>query len=322
MIKGVRVAASLMLLASVSACVVAPRDAGGQLPLKIGTAPTPNVSPMAMGIQCVRDRLDQQPRQLRMAVGEVRDYTGKFSNEASEGGFRITQGGSLMVISALGKLGPRIELLERYDTRIAEQDIALARNQLIQDQGGQGAVVRPVTAGQYLGADYYIVGGVTEANYNIGSGGAELRVAGIGAGRRYYAMNVAADLRLVDARSLRVVKTISVQKQYVGTEVKGDVFSFFGTTLVDLNAGSKRNEPLQLGVRATLEYGVLDLVSAAFGMDFAPCQPHADYGYGDGEMYSRAKGAPASAVRTESPARAVPRSQARILNSGDTAVRQ
>ena len=298
MVRFIKIATAASLLASTSACMTSSGDRGGPVPLRIGSAPTQNLSPMSMGIQCVRGRIEAQPRQLRMAVGEVRDYTGKFSNEASEGGFRITQGGSLMVISALGKLGPRIELLERYDTRIAEQDIALARNQLIQDRKGVSDVVRPVTAGQYLGADYYIVGGVTEANYNIGSGGAEVRVAGIGGGARYYAMNVAADLRLVDARTLRVVKTVSVQKQYVGTEVKGDVFSFFGTTLVDVNAGSKRNEPLQLGVRATLEYGVLDLVSAAFGMDFAPCQPHADYGYGDGEMSSSPQ---ATSARASSP---------------------
>jgi curli biogenesis system outer membrane secretion channel CsgG len=274
-----QLAGAVALLAMTPACVAAPRGADGQIPLKLGTAPTMNVSPMNQGLQCVRQTLDGQARTLRFSVGEVRDFTGKFSNEASEGGFRITQGGALMVISALGQMGRHVELVERMDTRIAEQEIALARNQLIQEPGQNGAILRPLTAGQYLGSDYYIVGGVTEANYNISSGGAEVRVMNIGGGVRHYAMNVAADLRLVDTRTLRVVKTVSVQKQYVGHEVKADTFSFFGNTLVDINAGKKRNEPLQLGVRATLEYGVMDLISAAFSKDTALCQQHADYGY-------------------------------------------
>jgi curli biogenesis system outer membrane secretion channel CsgG len=273
-----RMAAVLLLAGAASACVSPIRDRNGQVPLRVGTAPTPNVSPMVYGTQCVREQLvDQPPR--RFAVGEVRDYTGKFSNEASEGGFKITQGGSLMVIGALGQLGDKVQLVERYDTRIAEQEISLARTQLIQDPGANGPVVRPMTAGQYFGSDFYIVGGITEANYSISSGGAEVSVAGIGGGARHYAMNVAADLRLVDSKSLRVVKTVSVQKQFVGHEVKANTFRFFDSTLIDINAGEKSNEPLQLGVRATLEYGVLQLVTAAFGKDFAPCQSRADYGF-------------------------------------------
>jgi curli biogenesis system outer membrane secretion channel CsgG len=272
-----RLSAIMALAAMLAPSVAVAQDQ--PISLKLGSAPTNNISPMQLGIQCVRTRLDQQSKTMRFSVGEVRDYTGKFSNEASEGGFRITQGGTLMVISALGQLGQHVDLVERYDTRIAEQEIALARNQLVQDQGAGGAILRPLTAGQYYGSDYYIVGGVTEANYSISSGGAEVRVMGVGGGARYYSMNVAADLRLVDARTLRVIKTVSVQKQFVGHEVKGDTFRFFGTTLIDINAGKKKNEPLQLGVRATLEYGTLDLISAAFGQEFTPCQAHADYGY-------------------------------------------
>lgn len=302
MVAIVKIAAGLALLASTSACVTPIRDQNNQVPLRVGSSPTPNISPMAYGLQCVRDQISTQaPR--RFSVGEVRDYTGKFSNEASEGGFKITQGGSLMVIGALGQLGDRVELIERYDTKIAEQEIALSRNQLIQDRGANGPIVRQMTAGQYFGSDYYVVGGITEANYTISSGGAELRVAGIGAGRRHYAMNVAADLRLVDSKSLRVIKTVSVQKQFVGHETSANTFRFFDNTLVDLNAGEKANEPLQLGVRATLEYGVMQLVSTAFGMDTTACQAHAEYGFDRGRQstfVANAKaGRPAVARRPE-----------------------
>jgi curli biogenesis system outer membrane secretion channel CsgG len=281
---------ALALLSLAAAPAVSARDMNGQIPLKIGTAPTFNLSPMGYAIECTTAQLVNQPAK-RFAVGEVRDYTGKFSNEASEGGFKITQGGALMVIGALGQLGGPVELVERFDTKIAEQEISLSKNQLIQDPSDNGPMVRPMTAGQYFGSDYYIVGGITEANYTIGSGGAELRILGIGGGARYYAMNVAADLRLVDSKTLRVVKTVSVQKQFVGKEIKAGLFRFFTNTLVDFDAGKKSNEPLQLGVRSTLEYGVLQLVSAAYDIPFA-CQDQADWGF-------RGSRAQAALVRAE-----------------------
>lgn len=252
------VAVSAVLALSAGVAEAKPRKESGPM---VGSAPTLNVSPMDSAFMCMSSLTAQTPRPLRISVGNIRDYTGKFSNEASEGGFKITQGGSLMVISALGKL-QNVELVERFDMTIAETEAALAKNKLLQDPEGGGLIVRPVTAGQYEGSDYYITGGITEVNYNIFSGGAALGISNIGAGKRVFVMNVAADLRLVDSKTLRVVKTIPVQKQIYGVETKAGIFSFFGDYLVDLDAGTKSQEPIQMGVRAALELGTLELLSA------------------------------------------------------------
>ena len=82
---------------------------------------------------------------------------------------------------------------------------------------------------------------------------------------------IGADLRLVDTRTLEVVRTVSSQKQIVGWEVSADLFRFFGDKLVDVNAGRKSLEPLHLGVRTVLERQVLELVGAALGLDTGPC---------------------------------------------------
>jgi len=84
-------------------------------------------------------------------------------------------------------------------------------------------------------------------------------------------MNVAVDLRVVGTQSLRVIDTISVQKQISGFEVGFDLFRFFGSDLYDVNLGAKSQEPLQLGVRMAIETAVLDLVQSATGIPFAPC---------------------------------------------------
>ena len=64
-----------------------------------------------------------------------------------------------------------------------------------------------------MASDYFITGGLTEVNYNIASGGYQIGASNVGIKRRYNGMNVATDLRLVDTRTLRVVKTVSLQKQ-------------------------------------------------------------------------------------------------------------
>lgn len=276
------------LALATTACATAPTTPpptningnSNQAPLITGTRPTFNTSPMDPAIQCFAQATRQTPTPLRVAVGQIRDYTGKFSNEASEGGFRITQGGSLMVMSALGKL-EGIDLIERFDMEIASNEASLVRGQLIQDQivdpnTGAPSSLRNLTAGQYYGTDYYIVGGITEVNYAIRTGGAQVGISLFEAGRRYYVMNVAADLRLVDTRTLRVVKTVPIQKQIVGTETTAGVFRFFGDYLIDINAGTKDQEPLQLGVRAALEYGTMELLSPLFGNYFTECEPVVD----------------------------------------------
>jgi curli production assembly/transport component CsgG/holdfast attachment protein HfaB len=53
----------------------------------------------------------------------------------------------------------------------------------------------------------------------------------------------------------------TLQKQIYGYEVSADVFRFFDTTFVELQAGSVRNEPLQLGVRSVAEMAVYQIMT-------------------------------------------------------------
>ncbi|MGV1045421.1 CsgG/HfaB family protein [Limnohabitans sp.] len=216
---------------------------------------------------------------VSITVGDVKDYTGKYSQAE---GNAITQGGSLMLYSALGKMGGAVRLQERFDTRIAELELAYADRRQLGDgrlhavEAGKPQVPWvPYFGGSILRSDYYIVGGITEVNYNIQSSGAEVSVSSVGAKSRTFTMNVGVDLRIVDSRSLLVVKTISMQKQITGTEVGAGIFRFFGTNLLDVNMGAKNQEPLQLGVRTTIEHGVLELLGATSGMSPQPCVDYA-----------------------------------------------
>jgi len=252
------------------------RLAAGETPIPTGPAVRDNRTPMDPALACLGETLAaRKGRRPVIAVGDVRDYTGKYSmNEGSA----ITQGGALMVSSALGKIGPAVQLAERFDPTIAERELGYTDRRQLGDGDphlpGPGAAAvpwLPYFGGSIAASDYYIVGGVTELNYDIRSGGLETRIGQVGPKARTYTESVAVDLRIVDTRSLLVVKTVSLTKQFTGYEVGFNVFRFFGSALFDVNLGAKGQEPLQLGVRTALEEATLELVAATGGIAPAPC---------------------------------------------------
>ena len=149
----------------------------GEAPIVLGPQVRSNRTPMEGAFACMADKIvDQHKPRLTIAVGDVKDYTGKYNiNE----GNAISQGGALMVYSALGKFGETIQTAERFDTRIAEMELGyIDRRQLgdgrihTLDPAGKNVVPwLPYFGGSILKSDYYIVGGITELNYNIQSGG-------------------------------------------------------------------------------------------------------------------------------------------------------
>lgn len=275
------------------------RLAPGEAPTLMGAPVRDNRTPMDPAFACFATSLATLGvRKPVIAVGEVRDYTGKYSvNE----GTAITQGGALMVASGLGKLGGAIVMAERFDPNIAERELGYVdRRQLGDGQvhvvGGEtGTKVAwlPYYGGTIAASDYYIVGGITELNYNIRSGGGELRVGQIGPKARTYTQSVGIDLRIVDTRSLLVVHALSLTKQFSGYEVGFNSFRFFGSELFDIDLGAKAQEPLQLGIRTALEEATLRLVGAVTGRDPAPC------------LSAQSWRAPLPAAQVRAPARSV-----------------
>ena len=112
-----------------------------------------------------------------------------------------------MAMSALSTR-PACHLVERFDTSVAEMELKYANNKLIGDDqhpNPQAGDFRKIMAGSIPGSDYYIVGGITELNFNIrsenanGDGGGTATNATTGtAGGSMYVMNVGLDMRLVE----------------------------------------------------------------------------------------------------------------------------
>jgi curli biogenesis system outer membrane secretion channel CsgG len=251
--------------------------APGEQPTLVGSAVRLNRTPMDAALSCLgRAVAAQGGRVPVIAVGDVRDYTGKYSvNE----GNAVTQGGALMVTSALGKTGA-VRIAERFDPTIGERELGYTDHRQLGDGvlhpvSGSGPASQvpwlPYYGGSIAASDYYIVGGITELNYDIRSGGFDASVSQVGPKARLYTQSVAVDLRIVDTRSLIVLRTVSLTKQFTGYEVGFNLFRFFGSDLFDVGLGAKGQEPLQLGIRTALEEATLRLVGAVTHVDPASC---------------------------------------------------
>ncbi|WP_282452795.1 holdfast anchoring protein HfaB [Brevundimonas pishanensis] len=267
-----RSAVGLLAASAVLAgCVSPTAGPSGLYAQPIGNAPvTSNPTPYSDALYCLADyaRRYDLPSP-RMAVGRISDYTGTVS---ADGGRQITQGASLMANSALAKAGAR--LVERYDTSVSELELRYANNRLIGDApvDPQDPGYRRILAGQVPGSDFYLVGGITEVNYNIRSAGFDIAGGQVkdngGSGLvngRVFVMNVAIDLRLVQTTTLEVVDVVSYQKQIVGREISAGVFDFLNGNVFDVSAGSSGLEPVQLAVRALVERATVEFMSNLYG---------------------------------------------------------
>jgi curli biogenesis system outer membrane secretion channel CsgG len=206
----------------------------------------------------------------RVAVGLITDMTGA---QDRDNGRRLTQGATLMAITALSESGVR--LVERYDMGVLQVEMDYARNGLVRDSD---RVVREVRSGEIQGADLYLIGGISEYNPNIRSRGIDGFASGssgtsgsVSVGAGDYVVDVALDLRLVDARSSEVLGVRSLRKQVIGREIRAGVFAFLDGTVVDIGGGQRAMEPVQTAVRTMVDQIVFEFISALYALDPAPC---------------------------------------------------
>ncbi len=260
-------AAALASALLAAGCISPIAGPSGNYASTIGGSPvTANPTPYSKGLVCMGHFARQSGvRAPRIAVGRILDYTGKAD---IEGGRRVTQGASLMAISAFAKSGAR--LVERFDTSVSELELKYANNKLIGE--GSATNFRKITAGSIPGSDFYLVGGITELNYNIRSVGGEAFIGDTDAvdpkgtiGAKLFVINVGLDLRLVQTQTLEVVDVISYQKQIIGREVSLGIFDFANGNVFDVGVGGRAQEPIQLAVRSVIERASLEMMANLYG---------------------------------------------------------
>lgn len=234
----------------------------------------PNTTPYTDVLKCLAEESATNVQFLNqyrysIAVGKIDDMTGKLGFDG--GGYKMTQGASLMMQTALFNTRA-FRVVDRNQMDITNLERELASKQLIRDYDlFDNQRVRTLTAGEIIGSEYRVVGAITELNWNVDSSGTELGVAGVGTKARRYVADVGLDLFLVDTKSTQIIDVVSVKKQVAGYEVRSGIFRFFDSLLYDINVGEKKQEPLQLAVRAAIEYGAYQFTTKLYGIPSQKC---------------------------------------------------
>lgn len=266
----------LMMTASsliLGGCAI-PQDMDQPQELLQGSIPTIAETPASEALNCLSDVPRPSNFDIRLAVGEIPDLTGRF--DYNDLGAFISQGATNMMISAIGETD--IPQVNRFTTGIAEWEL----DQAVERRLGEGRTVqagnqqvsfRPVPFGSITGSTHYITGAITELDFNVYQRVNELNIAGFGAGNRAFLAQVAMDIAVTDTRSTEILFSRPYRKQILGYEIQGEVFRIFdlgdglgqieGNELIDISVSNEPNEPLQGAVRWVTELAAYDIVSDA-----------------------------------------------------------
>ncbi|MFS2317155.1 CsgG/HfaB family protein [Maricaulis sp. D1M11] len=206
----------------------------------------------------------------RVAVGHISDLTGA---DDYMSGRRLTQGATLMAISAADTAGMRV--VERFDMGVVQVELDYAQNGLVRDAPNR---LRQIQQGQIEGADLYLVGGLTEFNPNIRSSGrtAYASVLGDSGGAGTYSgseyvIDIGMDLRLIDVRSTEVIAVRAFRKQVRGREIESGVFAFMDDIVIDIGGGERALEPVQTAVRAMVDRAVFEFMASLYDLQTGSC---------------------------------------------------
>ncbi|BDX00512.1 CsgG/HfaB family protein [Maricaulis maris] len=222
-------------------------------------------------LHCLADHARSQNYAApRLAVGHISDLTGA---EDYLSGRRLTQGATLMAITAASEAGMR--LVERFDMGVVQVELDYAQSGLVRDAPN---VLRTVQRGQMEGADLYLVGGITEFNPNIRSSGTNAFAnttsqtgGALAFGGSEYIVDVGIDLRLIDVRSTEVLAVRSLRKQIRGQEVEAGVYAFLDGTVLDIGGGERALEPVQTAVRSMIDRAVFEFMAMLYDLESGSC---------------------------------------------------
>jgi curli biogenesis system outer membrane secretion channel CsgG len=239
-------------------------------PLK-GSAVAPTMTDYSAALACVASVAGSQDYPApRIAVGHITDMTGADDLYL---GRRLTQGATLMAITAVSNAGMRV--IERFDTGVTQVDLDFANNRLLRDSA---TVIRTPQEGQIQGVDLYIVGGISEYNHNIQSRGqdASISKAGRDGGSAFatngdYVVDVGMDLRLIDARTTEVIAVKSYRKQVRGQQRELGALLASGSDTIDIGIGGRKNEPIQTAIRSIIDRSVFEFTAGLYGSDASHC---------------------------------------------------
>ena len=194
-----------------------------------------------------------------VAVYSFGDKTGqrKDSNTLAKFSTAVTQGGETMLIKSLEDAGDGkwFRLVERFGL-----ENLLKERQLIRSSREEAK--DPKQLGTILYAGMIIEGGIVSYDTNIRTGGAGVRLLGIGPNTQYQEDVVTVSIRAVSVQTGEVLLTVNTQKTILSYNAGVAIFKFYdnGTKNFESEVGVTQTEASIHAIKSATDLAVEQLI--------------------------------------------------------------
>ena len=198
---------------------------------------------------------------LSVAVYSFQDKTGQRRPQANVASLSmaVTQGAEAFLIQALQSVGRGkwFDVVERVGIDNLTKERLIIRQMR---EAYEGPKAQPLMPMQFAGM--ILEGGIIGYDSTTTSGGAGMRIFGIGKQTQWSTDTVTVSLRAVSVNTGKVLAVVTVQKTILSTADSVTALKFFdsGTQSFEAEAGLTINEPGTYAVKATIEMAVVELI--------------------------------------------------------------
>jgi curli production assembly/transport component CsgG len=198
---------------------------------------------------------------VSVAVYGFTDKTGQRRPQANVASLStaVTQGAETFLIQALQGVGHSqwFEVVERVGIDNLTKERTIIRQMR---EAYEGANAKPLMPMQFAGI--IMEGGIVGYDATTTSGGAGMRIFGIGKQTQWSTDTVTISLRAVSVNTGKVLAVVTVQKTILSTADSATALKFFdqGTQAFEAEAGLTINEPGTYAVKAATEMAVVELI--------------------------------------------------------------
>jgi curli production assembly/transport component CsgG len=198
---------------------------------------------------------------ISVAVYSFKDLTGQRKPQANIASLSsaVTQGAEAFLIKALQDVGNGrwFDVVERVGIDNLTKERLIIRQMR---EAYEGANAKPLMPMQFAGM--IIEGGIVGYDSSINSGGAGMRVFGIGKQTQWTQDVVTVSLRAVSVNTGKVLVTVAVQKTILGSADSVSALKFYdmGTKAFEAETGLTINEPGTYAVKSATEAAVVELI--------------------------------------------------------------
>ena len=198
---------------------------------------------------------------VSVAVYSFADKTGQRRPQANVASLSsaVTQGAETFLIQALQGVGNSqwFEVVERVGIDNLTKERLIIRQMR---EAYEGNNARPLMPMQFAGM--IIEGGIVGYDTTVNSGGAGMRIFGIGKQTQWSQDTVTISVRAVSVNTGKVLAVVTVQKTILSTADSATALKFFdaGTQAFEAEAGLTINEPGTYAVKAAIEMAVVELI--------------------------------------------------------------